>query len=278
MKTVRNVSLKKYTTFKIGGRAKVICFPENEEELLKLAARCNKKKLLILGNGSNILFSDHGFDGKIISTRRLDKIEVSGEQVSCEAGVNLFSLCHFCAEHGLSGLERLYGIPGSVGGAIVMNAGAYGCEICQLISKIKVVKNGVFSEREVQNFGYRKGPLCEGEILVSAVFNLKKGKKEQILALQSEIFEKRKQSQPYSLPSAGSIFKRGRDFFPAQLIDEWKLKGKKIGGAEISSQHAGFIVNTGNATSSDVLALICEIERKARAHGYNFEREIVIIE
>ena len=119
MKTVRNVSLKKYTTFKIGGRAKVIYFPENEEELLKLAARFNKKKVLILGNGSNILFSDHGFDGKIISTRRLDKIEVSGERVFCEAGVNLFSLCHFCAEHGLSRLERLYGIPGSVGGAIV---------------------------------------------------------------------------------------------------------------------------------------------------------------
>ena len=275
-----NVSLKRYCTFKIGGCAKTICFPKTENEFLKEIFLCKNqsKKFFILGNGSNILFNDEGFDGKIISTRLLNTISVCGEnEIYCDAGVNLNVLCRYCAENGLKGIENLFGIPGSVGGAIMMNAGAFGCEICQFVKKIKILKDREIIEKSPTNFSYRKGPLGKDEILLSATFSLEKGIKQDILASQKLIMEKRKSSQPYGLPSAGSVFKRGKYFLPAKLIDEWGLKGLKKGGAMISDKHAGFIVNFDKAKSDDVLFLINYVEDYAKKRGYNFERELVVV-
>lgn len=273
------VSLKRYCSFKIGGRANSICFPNNEKEFLKEITRCqnNGKKFYILGNGSNVLFLDRGFAGKIISTRLLNKIYLQNDEICCEAGVNLNFLCKYCAEHGLMGIENLFGIPGTVGGAVVMNAGAYGCEICKFIKKIRIFKNGKIIEKTAKKFSYRKGPLTDNEILLSVTFSLNKGKKENIQDLQNCVMKKRRESQPLNMPSAGSVFKRGKDFFPAKLIDEWGLKGFKKGGAMISNKHAGFIVNFGNATSEDVLYLINFVETYAKEKGYNFEREIIVV-
>lgn len=274
-----NVSLKNYCSFKIGGRANSICFPNNEKEFLKEITRCqnNGKKFYILGNGSNVLFLDRGFAGKIISTRLLNKIYLQNDEICCEAGVNLNFLCKYCAEHGLMGIENLFGIPGTVGGAVVMNAGAYGCEICKFIKKIRIFKNGKIIEKTAKKFSYRKGPLTDNEILLSVTFSLNKGKKENIQDLQNCVMKKRRESQPLNMPSAGSVFKRGKDYFPAKLIDEWGLKGFKKGGAMISNKHAGFIVNFGKATSEDVLYLINFVETYAKEKGYNFEREIIVV-
>ncbi len=275
----RNISLKNYCTFKTGGKAKIIYFPKNQEQFIELFLHLNnkKKKLLILGNGSNVLFSDAGFDGNIICTKMMKLLTFEGNQVCVEAGVNLFELCLKCADHGLSGFEKLYGIPGTLGGAVAMNAGAFGSEICDHLKSIKVLKAGKVIERRQLQFAYRQGPLDNDEILLSAEFDLNSQKKEQILAIQSQIFEKRKLTQPHSYPSAGSFFKRGSDFYPAKLIDEWGLKGLQYGGAAISDQHAGFIINKGNACSEDVLKLAKIIEEFARLKGYEFEREVKVI-
>ena len=272
----RNVLLKNYCTFKIGRKAKIIYFPKNNDELIELLNK--KNKLFILGNGSNILFPDSRFETPIICTKKLNKMFVKGDCVFCEAGASLFELCMFCQKHGLSGLEKLYGIPATVGGAIVMNAGAFGEEICSKLKSFKIFKkNGEIIEKKNFRYAYRKGPVEDDEILLSAIFKLKKEKKSKILNEMMEIFQKRKTLQPYNYPSAGSVFKRGENFLPAKLIDEWGLKGLKVGGACVSDKHAGFIINIKNASSNDVKKLIEEIERNASQHGFVFEKEIKVL-
>lgn len=271
----RNVLLKNYCTFKIGGKAKIIYFPKNNDELIELLNK--KNKLFILGNGSNILFPDSRFETPIICTKKLNKMFVQGDCVFCEAGASLFELCMFCQKHGLSGFEKLYGIPATVGGAIVMNAGAFGEEICSKLKSFKIFKNGKITEKKDFCYAYRKGPVEDDEILLSAIFKLKKEKKSKILNEMMEIFQKRKTLQPYNYPSAGSVFKRGENFLPAKLIDEWGLKGLKVGGACVSDKHAGFIINIKNASSNDVKKLIEEIEKKASQHGFVFEKEIKVL-
>ncbi len=275
-----NVSLKNYCTFKIGGSAKSVSFPKTEEEFVKEIFFCRKKRkrFLILGNGSNVLFSDDGFDGEIISTRLLNKISCfENDEICCEAGVNLNVLCKYCAQKGLKGIEKLFGIPGSVGGAIIMNAGAFDCEICRFVKKIRVLKGDSVIEREPENFSYRKGPVEKDEILLSASFHFRRCDKQEIDRIHKQVLEKRKMTQPFGYPSAGSVFKRNKNFFPAKLIDEWGLKGLQNGGAMISNKHAGFIVNFNNAKSKDVLNLINFVEEYAKKRGYEFEKEIIVI-
>ena len=253
-------------------------FPRNVDEVREALAFAERKNLktFVLGNGSNVLFTKR-FKGVIINMRGFDQMRLKGGELACGAGVNLFAFDRFCAENELEGLEFTYGIPGSVGGAVCMNAGAFGDEICKFLKKITVLKNGKLTEKTDFSFSYRNGPLKEGEILIEAVFELKSGKKEEILAKQIEFFTKKRNSQPYSLPSAGSVFKRKGDIIPAKLIDEWGLKGLRIGGAMISTEHAGFIVNCGNAKPNDVLSLIEIVEQIAKDKGYDFEREIKVL-
>lgn len=277
-KKIKNVDLKSFSSMHVGGKAKCIYFPKNIEQINNIIKYCKKKlkKYIILGNCTNIIFQDKIYKDIFISMKKFDSITCDGEIVTCGAGVNLFTLCMYCEQQGLSGLEFAYGIPGSLGGAVKMNAGAFGGEICDLIEEISILKDGqIFTKREF-SYGYRKGVLADDEILISAKLKLKYEKSEEIIRKQSIFLQKRKTTQT-SEPSCGSIFKRDGNIIPAKLIDEWGLKGVRIGDAMISPKHAGFIINVGEAKFKDVKKLIEIIEWIAQNKGYVFEREIKII-
>ena len=277
---IENADLKNYCTFKIGARGTIL-FPKNLADLKKVIKDCENSHLpyFILGNGSNLLFPDHDLKSVLISLKKFDKIKIlrstsTSAKVYVEAGTNLFSLHNFCALNSLTGLEWSYGIPASFGGLIYMNGGAYGSEIANFVLRVKVLSGGKvrWLRRKDINFQHRKSNI-DG-IILGAEIKLTNGEKNEILKLQKQYLENRKHSQPLDKPSAGSVFKRGK-LLPAKIIDEFSLKGSKIGGAEISQKHAGFIVNIGSAKSADVRALISFIKQKT---GINFEEEIIILE
>lgn len=277
---IENADLKNYCTFKIGARGTIL-FPKNLADLKKVIKDCENSHLpyFILGNGSNLLFPDHDLKSVLISLKKFDKIKIlrstsTGAKVYVEAGTNLFSLHNFCALNSLAGLEWSYGIPASFGGLIYMNGGAYGSEIANFVLRVKVLSGGKvrWLRRKDINFQHRKSNI-DG-IILGAEIKLTNGEKNEILKLQKQYLENRKHSQPLDKPSAGSVFKRGK-LLPAKIIDKFSLKGSKIGGAEISQKHAGFIVNIGGAKSADVRALISFIKQKT---GINFEEEIIILE
>lgn len=277
---IENADLKNYCTFKIGARGTIL-FPKNLANLKKVIKDCENSHLpyFILGNGSNLLFPDHDLKSVLISLKKFDKIKIlrstsTGAKVYVEAGTNLFSLHNFCALNSLTGLEWSYGIPASFGGLIYMNGGAYGSEIANFVLRVKVLSGGKvrWLRRKDINFQHRKSNI-DG-IILGAEIKLTNGEKNEILKLQKQYLENRKHSQPLDKPSAGSVFKRNK-LLPAKIIDEFSLKGSKIGGAEISQKHAGFIVNIGGAKSADVRALISFIKQKT---GINFEEEIIILE
>ena len=277
---IENADLKNYCTFKIGARGTIL-FPKTLANLKKVIKDCENSHLsyFILGNGSNLLFPDHDLKSVLISLKKFDKIKIlrstsTGAKVYVEAGTNLFSLHNFCALNALTGLEWSYGIPASFGGLIYMNGGAYGSEIANFVLRVKVLSGGKvrWLRRKDINFQHRKSNIdC---IILGAEIKLTNGEKNEILKLQKQYLENRKHSQPLDKPSAGSVFKRNK-LLPAKIIDEFSLKGSKIGGAEISQKHAGFIVNIGGAKSADVRALISFIKQKT---GINFEEEIIILE
>lgn len=277
-KELKNIDLKKLSSMHVGGKAKRLFVPKNIEQLNNIIKYSKKisKNCIILGNCSNIIFHDKVYRDVFVSMKGFDTIRANGDIVSCGAGISLFTLCMFCEQHELTGLEPLYGIPGSVGGAIAMNAGAFGDEICNHLDEFVSLQDGEIKTKNKFDFAYRKGPLDSGEILIEAKFKLNKGKKEEIIKKQMQFLQKRKSLQP-SLPSCGSVFMRGKDFSPAKLIDEWRLKGLTVGGAMISTKHAGFIVNASDATFEDVILLIQIVEWIAKSKGYEFEREIKII-
>lgn len=277
-KQIKNIDLKKLSPMHVGGSAKRIFYPKNIVQLNNILkyAKKTSKKCIILGNCTNIVFRDKVYKDIFISMKEFDSISREGEIVTCGAGVNLYTLCMFCEQCGLSGLEFAYGIPGTLGGAIAMNAGAFGGEICACLEDVTLLNEGRIWVRNNLKYGYRRGPLGNGEILISAKLRLKREKNEEIIKKQAAFLQKRKNSQP-SEPSCGSVFKRCGDAIPAKLIDEWGLKGLRIGGASISNKHAGFIVNNGNATFNDVKTLIEIVEWVAGNMGYSFEREIKII-
>ena len=274
-----NESMKNHTTLHIGGNARWFLLPKNEEELRKIIKECEKNLLhyFILGNGSNLLVSDDGFNGVIISTERLNRIKMLGEDLQVSAGVKLFSLNLFCRENALSGLEWSYGIPGTVGGACFMNAGAFGGEFCSLIKSVRILKNGKIVERTKIQYSYRKGCLKDGEILLSVVLSLKKGNKNKIKAEQEKCIQLRKEKQPYDYHSLGSVFKRDEKFAPAYLIEKFGLKGLRKGGVQVSRKHSGFIINKQNGRAKDFLALVELIEKIAETNGYKFQREFVML-
>ncbi len=279
IKKIDNIALKDYCSFKIGGIGKCLFLPKNLKELISLMNFLIKEDepYFILGNGTNVLFDDHGYRGSLISLKYFNSIEKIGDEIICGAGVKLFQLCSFCVDNCLEGFEFLYGIPGTVGGAVFMNAGAFGDEICNYLSEMTVIKEGKKINIKNFNFSYRKGPVDDNCVITNVKFKLKLGDRNRIILNQKQILERRKNTQPYGQPSAGSIFKRQHDVIPAKLIDSWGLKGLKIGGAMISCKHAGFIVNNGQAKAEDVKLLIEIIKYIARLHGYNFELEIKIL-
>ena len=277
--------LAKHTSFRIGGPAEVIAFPKSVEELSKtLKVSCLLDcKPAILGAGTNILAPDEGLRGLIICLKDcLDGMEqLSSTEIRVMAGVTMTRAAVFAANLGLTGLEFSHGIPGTVGGGVYMNAGAYGGEICQVCTQVAVMDFSgqirILNNQEM-GFAYRHSRLEEeGGIVVYAEFALQKASPESIRERMQELMAKRKASQPLDLPSAGSAFKRPVGGYAAALIDQAGLKGFQVGGAAISTKHAGFAVNLGGATAADVQSLLAQVAAKVwDQSGIRLEPEVRI--
>lgn len=278
-----NVPLSEHSTFRIGGPARFGIFPKSREEILRALSLLStlQSPFLVIGNGSNVLFPDEGFRGAVLFTGAWRQIRREGNSLVASAGTLLPSLARTALRESLSGLEFASGIPGTVGGAVFMNAGAYGSSVEQICSSSTYydVASGAVGELvgEEQGFGvrtslYQKEP---SRILLEATFLLSAGDPTEIEAQMRTFSEKRKQSQPLDLPSAGSVFKRPEGHFAGKLIEDCGLKGLTVGGAQVSEKHAGFIVNRGGATACDVLTLIEQIQKRVKdAYGVDLEREI----
>ena len=279
-----NEPMNKHTTFKIGGAADIFVSPKDEGELIFAVNAAKRARIpyFICGKGSDLLVSDNGIEGAVICLNEMKGIKISGCTVSVAAGQSVQTLCVELQKAGLSGLEFAYGIPGTVGGAVYMNAGAYGGEISDAIVSVKYLdNNGEVREinKDEAEFGYRKSVFQEnGGIILSAMLSLKEESKGVILERMNDYLSRRKAKQPLEFPSAGSVFKRPQGNFAGTLIEKSGLKGVKVGGAMVSVKHAGFIVNTGGATSEDVKALIEKIQTTVlRDSGIALKREVIYV-
>lgn len=277
-------SMKKHTGFKTGGQADIFLKINDEKQLSSVlkGAKALSVPLFILGKGSNILVSDKGIEGAVLSLSGLDKITIRGNKITAGAGASLTALCVAAANKGLSGLEFAYGIPGSVGGAVFMNAGAYGGEIADVISSAEyLTANGEKGkmEKDEMSLGYRKSVFTEnGFIITNATFNLKNDSTEAIWERMNGFMEKRKAKQPLEYPSAGSTFKRPEGCFAGALIEQNGLKGESVGGAQVSEKHAGFVINKCNATTKDILKLMDKVKATVlEANGVTLEPEVIFV-
>lgn len=277
--------MKNHTSFKIGGPAEIFIIITKLEELKNLLKYCkeNNEKLTIIGNGSNLLISDEGIKGIVakieMKEMQITPIDKENYEIKLETGVVLGFFAQKLLKEEIQGFEELSGIPGTIGGAIVMNAGAHGKEIKDIVLEVTAIdyEGNIHTFKNEQcEFSYRHSKFSNGEyIILQTKLLLKKGKKEQIKEKINEYAKYRKEKQPIEYPSAGSTFKRGEDFITAKLIDEVGLKGYSVGGAQISEKHAGFIINTGEATSQDVLDLVKHTKEKVyEKFKKNIELEI----
>ena len=278
-----NEPMSAHTTFKIGGAADILITVGNLSELQTVISACKDCSMpyMILGNGSNLLVSDKGIEGAVIALDGdFKEISVESETVTAGAGAKLSRLCTVAMEHSLSGLEFAYGIPGTVGGAMYMNAGAYGGEMKDVALSVTALSPDG-SVREVpaaeMALGYRTSVFkTNGDIILFAKYNLHTGDKSAIKAQMEDIMGRRKSKQPLEYPSAGSVFKRPEGAFAGTLIEQCGLKGKTVGGAQVSEKHAGFIINVGGATCDDVMELVKVVQDTVKAEtGYILEREII---
>ena len=272
------------TTFKIGGPADRLITVESYEQLSGILRALARLELpyFVLGKGSNLLVGDRGYPGVVLALEGIftsGGLSRDGTVFSCGAGMSLAAACILARDEGLSGLEFAWGIPGSVGGAVYMNAGAYGGEIKDVALRVwhmdQEGRLGSYAGEEL-GFGYRRSSYTgSGNIITRAEFRLSPGDKEGIAAKMKELMDRRKAKQPYSMPSAGSTFKRPKSGYAAALIEQCELKGRRVGGAQVSEKHAGFIVNTGGATCRDVLALMDDVrETVLRQAGVELEPEV----
>lgn len=278
-----NESMSLHTTFKIGGNARLIVYPKSEEQICEIIKTANAEniRLIAIGNGSNLLVDDDGIDACVmILAEGFGKISLIDEEtVFAQAGAKLISLCRFAYENSLTGLEFAYGIPGSCGGGAFMNAGAYGGEMKDVLYKCSHVdRNGNtgFLENEQLELSYRHSAYYDNDCIITGLYlKLKKGNQAEIKEKMNDLISRRRDKQPLEYPSAGSTFKRPEGYFAGALIQECGLKGKAVGGAQVSEKHAGFIINKGGATCRDVLEL-CDIcaDTVFREKGIRLEREI----
>lgn len=277
MKIKENLSLKKYTTLNIGGVAKRAYFPENKEEVIQVL---NIGKIIIIGNGSNILIDDKQEFESVMIMRHFQSIYIEGQKIVCDAGISLKEVCLFAYEHGLTGLEFAYGIPGSVGGAVVMNAGAYGGEMKDVVSSVSAYKQKEYRiEGNQLEFSYRHSCFSDGKsCILEVVLQLEKGNKHDIKAKMEDNMQKRQSKQPLDQHSVGSTFKRGKNFYASALINQCNLKGFSVGGASVSIKHAGFLINHNQATFLEFYTLMQEVMRIVEEKsGKKLEPEVKII-
>ena len=278
--------LSRYTTFRVGGPADVLVNINSAQELV-IALRAAKDAgvpATVIGNGSNLLVRDGGIRGLVIRlSNNFGQIEMKGDEIHAQAGALLPSVANFAQERGLGGMAPLSGIPGSIGGAVIMNAGAYGGEMSQIVSRVDAIAlnsgKPVSFEAEDLGFAYRHSAMMDANVIVTnVVLQLSPEDPAQIAARTQECLLARKEKQPLEYPSAGSTFKRPEGLFAAKLIDDAGLRGLRIGGAQVSEKHAGFIVNRGGATARDILDLMDEVTRRVQAQfGVTLEPEVRIL-
>lgn len=283
----KNILLSSLSAFKVGGIASYIAYPKNEYELSKCV--CGAKQLAvrfeIIGNASNVLFSDNGYDGIIICTKKMTFVSSYETHITAQCGVRLSTLSSLARDNSLSGLEFAYGIPGTAGGAIAMNAGAFGGEMSDVVISSRAINiytgEIVTLDAQSHNFAYRKSIYTDEKSLICTLINLelKQGNKEDIDAKMKANAITRRDKQPLDLPSCGSYFKRPDGYIAAKLIDDLGLKGLSVGDAMVSEKHAGFIVNVGKATATDILKLEDIIKEKVfKEYGIELSREVRYVE
>lgn len=272
-----------HTTFRIGGPADCFVQLENEEQLKGIQRYLNMVEVpfFLLGNGSNLLVNDAGYRGVILQVgSKMNKISVAGDTIVAQAGATMAQVARAAWENGLTGLEFASGIPGTIGGGVVMNAGAYGGELCQVVTMVKVLsKEGEVLEldNETMEFGYRTSTIRNsGFTVIEVTFRLQSGEKEAIKAKMDDLASRRREKQPLEFPSAGSTFKRPEGHFAGQLIMEAGLRGFQIGGAKVSEKHCGFVINAGGATAKDVREVIAEVQHRVK-EKYNVDLETEVI-
>ena len=279
-----NEPLKQYTYTKVGGAADYLAFPRNQYELKRIVTFANAQEIpwMVLGNSSNIIVRDSGIEGFVIMFDHFHDIRVNGYVIEAEAGAKLIDVTHVARYHSLTGFEFACGIPGSIGGAVYMNAGAYGGEIAHILQSCKVLT----PEGEIKTltaeelaFGYRHSKIQEtGDVVIAAKFALAPGNYDQINQEMARLTHLRELKQPLEYPSCGSVFKRPVDHFAGQLISEAGLKGHRIGGVEVSEKHAGFMINVDHGTAKDYEDLIAHvIATVEKSAGVTLEREVRII-
>ena len=274
--------MKKHTTFRVGGPADFYAMPENVTEVKKLITYCRDTNLpyYIVGNGSNLLVGDKGFRGLIIQiSKSMSDIKVEGTEVRAYAGALLSKVANVVLNEELKGFEFAAGIPGTVGGAVRMNAGAYGGEIKDIIKSATVIDNEgniITLTKDELELSYRSSIISKNEyIVLEAVFVLEKGKREDIKSVMDDLKERRVSKQPLEFPSAGSTFKRPEGYFAGKLIDDAGLRGFSIGGAQVSEKHCGFVINKGDATAKDIVDLMNEVSRRVKENsGVTLEPEV----
>lgn len=278
-------SMASHTTFRIGGLADCFVQLENTEQLIKVQKYLNQVGVpfFILGNGSNLLVSDAGFRGVILQIGpKMSGVTVEGNVIVAQAGASMAQVARTAMEHELTGMEFASGIPGTIGGGVVMNAGAYGGELSQIVTQVDVVNSeGEIMEldNETMEFGYRTSTIRNNPFTVTEVIlRLEKGDKQQIRERMEELAAKRREKQPLEYPSAGSTFKRPAGHYAGQLIMEAGLRGFQCGGAKVSDKHCGFVINTGDATAEDVRKLIREVQARVKDQfNVDLETEVLFL-
>lgn len=280
---LENEPMSRYTTFRVGGKAACFIKISNTEQLKKLIPYFKAVEIpyFILGNGSNLLVGDHGYDGVILQLKeKFNRIEAEGSLLRARAGALLSQVAQCALDHSLAGFAFASGIPGTVGGGVMMNAGAYGGEMKQVVEEVTVLdENGdvLVLDNETMEFGYRTSIIKNRHFTVLEVtFRLKEGNREEIRREMDELSAKRREKQPLNFPSAGSTFKRPEGYFAGKLIMDAGLRGYSIGGAAVSEKHCGFVINKGNATAADVSEVIAEVQERVKdKFGVTLECEVI---
>lgn len=278
-------SMASHTTFRIGGLADCFVQLENTEQLIKVRKYLSQVGVpfFVLGNGSNLLVSDEGFRGVILQIGpKMNRVTVEGSVIVAQAGASMAQIARTAMEHELTGMEFASGIPGTIGGGVVMNAGAYGGELSRIVTQVNVVNSeGEIMEldNETMEFGYRTSTIRNNSFTVTEVIlRLEKGDRQQIRERMEELAARRREKQPLEYPSAGSTFKRPAGHYAGQLIMEAGLRGFQCGGAKVSDKHCGFVINTGNATAEDVRKLIREVQARVKDQfNVDLETEVLFL-
>ena len=282
---LENEDMDTHTTFRVGGPARFMLIVETTEELSKIVKYLNtiRREFFLLGNGSNLLVSDKGYDGIILRlSGEFANLCVSGEKICAGAAAQLSAVARAAADNSLTGMEFAAGIPGSVGGAMVMNAGAFGGDMSMIVESVQIMdENGEILnlENETMEFGYRSSVIKGSKYIVTNVtFKLSQGDHDEIIAQMNDIAEKRRQKQPLEYPSAGSTFKRPEGYYAGKLIMDAGLRGFSIGGARVSDKHCGFVINQGYASAADIYDVICQVQERVKdKFGVDLEREVILL-